>query len=434
MQDVAGQDSAKPHRDAALWLTVAEAVSHKVGHEFLGGLVLALRDSVQADLVFIAMREPGPGPEPAVRAICALEDGEPIDGFRYELDGAPCAIVYGGQEMVIPCDVAKMFPDEEGFEGYIGVPLYGDAGEVEGHLAVLSRLPIKDCPLALPLTRIFALRASAEYRREAIDQERRALLQDLEQVNDGLRRGYHAVHAANASRTRLLGVIAHDLRNPLAAIMCQAELAGTLSGGGAPDLGKIGKAGAKVVSNAERMAAMIQAALDRLKEESAGPAVRRQPTNLSDLVRIAIEANARAAVEKSITVAAEKPERLVAVVDEYAVLGAIDTLLDNAITFGSSGSTVRVSARAEGDLALISVADDGRGLSPEESHRTVGGNEEPPLAPPGEEAAPGLGLWMVKEVAEAHGGRVIVDSPEPGAGAVYTLVLPMAVAAGGGAE
>ena len=415
-----------PHRKvegAELWLRLAESVSGKIGHPFLAGLVEALRDYMDASLVYITVREVDAPSR--VRAIYALEDGAPSEGFSYELEGTPCMAVIDGQPMVVACELAKQFPAEAGYEGYLAVPLRGDAGIVEGHLAVLSTKPIQQSEISMAISRIFALRIEAERRRESMERQRDTLIQDLGRVNERLRRRYLTVHEANVFKTRLLGVIAHDLRNPLAAIMAQAELIEVFADQAAPAADKVKSAGSKLVSSAERMAGLIDATLKRVREDMSQLELEPTETDLVGLVRVAMEANAAAAAAKSIALVCDKPEILVVMVDEELMLEAIDNLISNAVKYSYEGGSVRIGLRLEGFLVRIQVSDRGQGLTEADLSRVFGRFATLSAKPTGGETATGLGLANAKEIVEAHGGRVLAESDGRDRGAVFTIELPL---------
>ena len=408
---------------ATLWMQVAESASREIGHAFLDGFVEALRERMDASMAFIALRQ-APGSN-RIGAIYVLEEGRPAESFTYDLDGTPCVEVFAGETVAIPCSLAERFPRDDGCDSYIGAPLTDSEGNVRGALVALSRKPIMQTEMSLALARIFGMRVETEWRREEADRARKALMEDLARRNDLLGRRYQAVRAANAFKSRLLGVIAHDLRNPLAAAMSQAELIELLAGKDAPDLEKIRSASEKAVSSADRMSALLDATLRRVSAEMSDFEIARAETDLVALARMAIEANADAAAAKSITVALEAPATLVIDADEDLLLDAIDNLVSNAVKYSHSGTAVTVTVEAADDRARLAVADQGQGLTAEDLSRVFGLFETLSAKPTAGESSTGLGLANVKEIVEAHGGAVQAQSAGRGKGAVFSLELPL---------
>jgi signal transduction histidine kinase len=107
--------------------------------------------------------------------------------------------------------------------------------------------------------------------------------------------------------------------------------------------------------------------------------------------------------------------------DEVRLRQALDNLVRNALMHSGSSGEVVVSARRDGDSICISVADRGRGISPDDQARIF---EPGARLDPSAEGA-GLGLAVSRAIARAHGGTLTVEST-PGAGAVFTIVLPSA--------
>ncbi len=143
-----------------LLLKIAESISGEVGSDFLKALVIALKETMDVSIALITEGEGDP--LRLARAIYAIQDGEPAKDIVYDLKGTPCSVVYTGQRVVIPCDLALRFPTEEGLSSYVGVPLFAENGEVSGHLAVFSEHPIEDPDFAESLVRIFGQRVEAE--------------------------------------------------------------------------------------------------------------------------------------------------------------------------------------------------------------------------------------------------------------------------------
>lgn len=106
--------------------------------------------------------------------------------------------------------------------------------------------------------------------------------------------------------------------------------------------------------------------------------------------------------------------------DAEAVRRALLNLVDNAISHGREGERVQVSADSDGSEVRLCVADDGPGIAGTERRRIFGRFERGSTEAPGT----GLGLFLVEEVARAHGGRVDLETAE-GQGSTFTLVLPL---------
>ena len=103
-------------------------------------------------------------------------------------------------------------------------------------------------------------------------------------------------------------------------------------------------------------------------------------------------------------------------------------MIDNAIKYSMEGSPVMVSARAAGDEVEIDVSDRGFGIAPDDAAQLFQKFHRVTTAATRDIGGTGLGLYIVKGLVEAHGGRVWVESV-PGAGSTFAFTLPRARAA-----
>ena len=328
----------------------------------------------------------------------------------------------------MPEQLWRLFPREAGLEGYCGVPLKGAGGKVIGHFSVMSEVPIGNPERTEGMMRIFALRVEAELQRIEQERERERLVERLSRALERLGTLHQATKRANAFKTEMLGMVAHDLRNPLAAIVSRVELIGALIGraGALPDESLANSCHA-IVRSADRMAKMIADLLASARNEARTIALACSGIDLAAPVRAAIALNHAAAVKKQLRIAERfEPGRAV-MADEDRLIEAIDNLLSNAVKYSAPGGTITVATRTDSaGLALVSIADEGQGLSPEDLARAFQPFQPLSAKPTGGEASTGLGLAIVKAIAEAHGGSVAAESPGKGQGSTFTIRLPIA--------
>src|SRR5690606_35052500 len=136
------------------------------------------------------------------------------------------------------------------------------------------------------------------------------------------------------------------------------------------------------------------------------------------------EANRPLAEAKSQTVTVTTPEELPMLGDADRLCEAVDNLLSNAIKYTPVGGAIRVRTRRSGGTAEITVEDTGPGFSPEDCSRLFGRFQRLSAKPTGGESSTGLGLSIVRRLAELHGGTVVAANRE-GGGALLTLHLPI---------
>jgi two-component system phosphate regulon sensor histidine kinase PhoR len=216
-------------------------------------------------------------------------------------------------------------------------------------------------------------------------------------------------HAVDRERAFLAGVT-HELRTPLTTIRVLGE---TLAEG----RGEPREYGALVARESERLEALVERVLTLTRIEQAPRFGRVDP---AELLRSAVALVAPRAERRATRVECQaEPGLPECRWDGEAVRRALLNLLDNALVHGREGGHVVVSASAKDGHVWLSVADDGPGIGRTDRRRIFGRFERGRTDAPGT----GLGLYLVEEVARAHGGRVDLATAE-GRGSTFTIALP----------
>lgn len=236
-------------------------------------------------------------------------------------------------------------------------------------------------------------------------------------------------------KNELLGMVAHDLRNPLAAIFGIAEqLAGQAGQAGQAD--QAGQAASErridmlghLQDSSRHLLDQIEDLLDLTTFEAGVIRLDLEPTDLRTLVERSLRLARELARDKAITIDielldADAPQLRAAALDPHKITQALTNLLTNAIKFSPAGARVLLRLEGRGDSVLISVQDHGLGIAP---GRLSGLFEPFQAGQPGTrgERSTGLGLAIVRRVIRAHGGEVQVESTL-GSGTTFTLTLPL---------
>lgn len=408
---------------------IARSTAGRLGTDYLGALVRSMHEAMD---VAVAVITRGVG-EPPVKARASFTWKKEGSRFpdEYDLEGTPCKLVYQGQHIVVPEQLWQRFPREAGLEGYCGVPLRNSAGAVMGHFSVLSEVPIRNPERTEGIMRIFGMRVEAELQRLEAEQERTALIQRLRHALDRLGHQHRLTRRANAFKTEMLGMVAHDLRNPLTAIVGRAELIGQLfetERNEARRRERVESACTAIGRAADRMEGMIAGLLESAREEAHAIVLRCAEMDLAEAVRAAIGLNQGAADAKGIRFSEAMEQGATIVADADRLIEAVDNLLSNAVKYSSAGSSIAVAAgidRAEG-AAFVRIFDTGQGLSAEDLANAFQRFQPLSARPTAGETSTGLGLSIVRAIAQAHGGTVEAASPGKGHGATFTLRVPAA--------
>lgn len=209
---------------------------------------------------------------------------------------------------------------------------------------------------------------------------------------------------------------AHELRTPLAALRVQLQVAQR-----AQSDDERQAAIAKALRGGERMTHLVAQLLDLARLEGSGDPGRRTEFDLSALVEDALAELQPAAADKGCRIAARiDPERTIAGnPDLIAVL--VRNLLDNAVRYGAEGGRIEVALAGEAGQTVLSIADDGPGVAAEEMTRL--GTRFQRFAPQAVEGV-GLGLSIVRRIAELHGAEVAFGAGLDGRGLGVELRFP----------
>ena len=210
--------------------------------------------------------------------------------------------------------------------------------------------------------------------------------------------------------------VAHDLRTPMARLRSMAE--GALA---SDDPAVLRNTLADCIDEADRIMAMLNTLMDISEAETGTMALRIERTSVKELVTQSVDLYEDVAEAAGIELTATVADDLFADVDRNRLRQVLANLLDNAIKYTSSGGRVDVQARADASGVVISVADSGIGIPPEEVplvwDRLYRGDKSRSTR------GLGLGLSLVKAIVEAHGGTVSVTSAA-GSGSRFDVRLP----------
>jgi len=229
----------------------------------------------------------------------------------------------------------------------------------------------------------------------------------------------HEAELAARAREEVLGVVAHDLRNPIHLLGSTAELLADpkLEENERPDLLQVSK---RAVRQMDRL---IGDLLDTARLQAGRFSLQLKDVKSSRLLRQAEETFRQMAADKKIQFEVSVPAQdLTLRADEDRAAQVLGNLLGNAFKFTPAGGRVTLSvSRSDGD-AQFHVADTGPGLSEEQIGRLF---ERFWQGRPGDRRGVGLGLTIARGIVEAHAGRMWVDST-PGNGSTFSFSLPLA--------
>ena len=223
-------------------------------------------------------------------------------------------------------------------------------------------------------------------------------------------------------RSQFVASVSHELKTPLTAIRMFAE---TLALGRSRDARTQVQYLETIVNESERLARLVDNVLDFSKIEQGKKVYRLRPTSLADVADSAVRAMQYPLAQQGFTLHVDVQDDLPALrADPDAMQQAILNLLTNAMKYSGEARDIDLRLRACNGDAMIQVTDRGLGIAPDEQKRVFEKFYRAPAHEGRLIAGTGLGLTLVAHIAEAHGGRVELQS-SPGAGSTFSILIPI---------
>ena len=260
----------------------------------------------------------------------------------------------------------------------------------------------------------------------AVTTERRRAESALREANDELearvQRRTTELREAILARDQMLGVVAHDLRNPLTA--AQIAVAAMLralpddAGSGLPR-----NAALTVEFSLQRATRLIRDLLDVTRLEAGTLVLERRPQAAHELVVEVTDALGQVVSESALELQADiEPDLPPVVGDSERLFRVFSNLVENAAKFTPPGGRIRIGARRDEKSVLFSVADTGAGIAAEDVPHLFDRYWQ---GRPTNRRGAGLGLTIAKGIIDAHGGRIWVETT-PGGGSTFCFTIPLA--------
>lgn len=250
------------------------------------------------------------------------------------------------------------------------------------------------------------------------------LARAMTRTADDLVRANAELERSVAARDDFLSIASHELKTPLTALKLQLQIGQRrLAADGSPAPGRPPPHAwlAAALRQLERVEALVEELLDLTRIRSGRLTLRVRTVDLAELARSACERLRAVLARTGNALEVEAPEQVLVACDPGRLEQVLVNLLVNASRH-APGARVRVRAAREEDRAVLAVEDEGPGIPPEARERVFAAYEK---VQPGRGHGLGLGLYIVRQIVEAHGGRIEAGAGAAG-GARFTAVLPVA--------
>ncbi len=243
-------------------------------------------------------------------------------------------------------------------------------------------------------------------------QKTETLLAESEKAKENLEK-------AIEQNNQLLSIAAHDLKNPLQAIIGFSSIINDeTKEDETKELSNI------IFNSSKEMISQIEDMLESVAMEAKNLKLNFKPANINELLTETIRKNTNRAKQKKQHIKTQFDKDIVIPVDSHWLSVAVDNLISNAVKYSPFGSDIEVTLLINNDKVKIIIKDQGAGFTEEDQKKMFNRYQRLSAKPTGGESSTGLGLSIVKDIVDKHNGKIWAENNN-GIGASFIIQLPI---------
>jgi signal transduction histidine kinase/ActR/RegA family two-component response regulator len=344
-------------------------------------------------------------------------------------ENSACGVARKTRQRVIVEDVteSEIFFDTPSLEKLLdagvravqSLPLLSSDGNLLGIVSTHFSQPYRPSEQELRLMDLLARQTADYLERKRVEEEREQLLAREHELRQ-------TAEEANRLKDEFLAIMSHELRNPLNVILGYAELLlRSEEIKGSANLQRMADA---VKRNAVAQSKLIRDLLDLSRLRSGKLELNRETVSPVTSIENAIETVRMDAAAKEITIEVIAPDDLLFVrADPVRLEQIIWNLLNNSVKFTPNGGRITVRLEENANQIVLTVTDNGQGIDPSFLPHIFEIFRQADSGTSRAQAGMGIGLAVVQQLVELHGGSVSAYSAGPNKGATFTIRLPRSV-------
>ena len=342
------------------------------------------------------------------------KDGKLIAGFQFKFSSAAAL----GAIVTVMASFGRVWVLNNVFDMSLGMPT-GVRMLIFGVVFGVAIAAILNHAFIKPLTDLAAAMRRVADGNFDTQLECKSTISDIKEVYASFNLMVKALAETETLQTDFVSNVSHEFKTPINAIEGYASL---LQDSELPREQQAQYVG-KIIFNTRRLSDLVGniLLLSKVNNESIRP--KANTYRLDEQIRQSIFALERKWTEKSIDLDIEMDEVEYCGYEGF-MMHVWTNLIDNAIKFDSYGGSIRLRLKKDGERVRFTVSDTGPGIAPEEQSRIF--TKFYQVDSSHKEEGNGLGLALVKRIVTSSGGNISVES-EPGAGATFTVELPLSV-------
>lgn len=243
---------------------------------------------------------------------------------------------------------------------------------------------------------------------------------EMRRLQQDLKRSLAEAEEANRRKTELLSVVAHDLKNPIGAIMGLAEIITTML----PDDHGVQRFATQIQKTSDRTITLIKDLLDSAAMELGKIIPEFDEISISLLLTNVVEGYEISATNKQQKIVSSIQSGVRIQGDFERLRQVFDNLLSNAVKYSPRNTTITLRLQTIGERIRIEVQDEGQGFTEEDKQKLFGFFQRLSAIPTGGESSNGVGLAITKNIIDLHNGSIRCES-ELGKGTTFIVELPL---------